>query len=218
MEPQQPGTIAPPATVLLVGASSIGGPACCELCERGERRVEVRVKLNATRPERPPSLPGERLGVVWLPPTGASDPGEPAYEDRFTVAAFEDPADLPRCGLAVSTFCEEWGRHDTQVVVCFDAFEKVLERVDTERAFHFLDVLTRRMKEVGALAHVHLDPQAVDRQTAAAFSEIVDAVVVEDTVAEPTGEEASGPDPSPVPETDLVEATDEDVATALESV
>jgi archaellum biogenesis ATPase FlaH len=65
-----------------------------------------------------------------------------------------------------------------QLVVCFDSVTQALQFSDVQSVFEFLHTFTGRLREVGAVGHFHLDPEAHDPQTVSrlkpAFDDAVD--------------------------------------------
>jgi hypothetical protein len=61
--------------------------------------------------------------------------------------------------------------------VCFGSLTKLLQYVDLKTAFRFLHVMTRQVKQVGAVAHFHIAPDAHDEQTLATIQSLFDRIV-----------------------------------------
>jgi hypothetical protein len=85
----------------------------------------------------------------------------------ISTATVSEPGDLTGLGIKVNQCLSAWEDEAALTVVCFDSVTTLLQYVDTQRAFRFFHVLTRRVRSLGALAHYHVDPAAHDEQTIA---------------------------------------------------
>lgn len=92
------------------------------------------------------------------------------------TTSVSDGGDLTGLGIAVSSCLEAWADDDCEVVVCFDSLTPLLQLVDTRRAFQFLHILTNRIREAGARAHFHLDPDVNDSRTMATIRSLFSVV------------------------------------------
>lgn len=110
--------------------------------------------------------------------------GEPrgdgsALRNGIGLETVESPADLTGLGIALLGRLDAWP--DGETVVCYDSLTSMLQYVELESAYEFLQVVCGRAYEADALAHFHLDPDAHDRQTVATLTSLFDAAVtVED--------------------------------------
>jgi hypothetical protein len=108
--------------------------------------------------------PPANVGLVSVEPgsggNGASTdrPGGPA------VRRIADPSDLTGVGIAISEFLSAWADTDQQTVVCFDSVTALLEYVDANRVFQFLNEMTTKFEQAGVHAHFHLLPEAHEQQ------------------------------------------------------
>ncbi|WP_324665097.1 DUF7504 family protein [Haloarcula sediminis] len=166
------------AAVALVCTSSTGPEdSCLEL-------------LSATAPEttvlwvtysRSPSVCLDHFraagasGSLSVIAVGESPTDIPDSED-VTVKSVSTPEDLTALGITLS---QALSTHD-DAVVCFDSLTVLLQYVDTERAYEFLNALTGQLYAADAEAHFHLDPAAHDTRTVDALASLFDAIV-EDT-------------------------------------
>lgn len=105
-------------------------------------------------------------------PTSPS-PGQVAV----SVDTVSDPSDLTGLAMAVGSYLDAWEAADGTPVVCFDSVSSLLFHVERERAFRFLHATTGRLRDLGAVAHYHLDPAGYDEATVNTFSALFDAVV-----------------------------------------
>jgi hypothetical protein len=143
--------------------------------------------FSATTPEttvlcvtysRPPSDCIERFRA-----TGASGslsvvavgdmPTDTAGADDVTVKTVSTPDDLTGLGITLS---QALSTH-ADTVVCFDSLTVLLQYVDTETAYEFLNALTGHLHAADARAHFHLDPAAHDTRTVDALASLFDAIV-----------------------------------------
>ncbi|MDZ7702015.1 MAG: hypothetical protein U5J98_08055 [Halobacteriales archaeon] len=106
----------------------------------------------------------------------ASSPAGPG-STPVSVDTVADPSDLTGIAMAVGAYMDAWADTDRTPVVCFDSITSMLFHADQDRVFRFLHSTTGRLRELGAVAHYHLDPTAHDESTVNAFSALFDAVV-----------------------------------------
>ncbi|MFC7140590.1 hypothetical protein ACFQMA_12230 [Halosimplex aquaticum] len=111
------------------------------------------------------SLPA-RSRIVSVDADARSSTTERDADDP-TVERVTSPQNLTRLGVRITDCLDEWGETapDRQVSVCFQSVSTLLQYVELEQVFKFLDVLTERCRASGAISHYHLDPQAHDDQT-----------------------------------------------------
>lgn len=95
----------------------------------------------------------------------------------ITVERVDDAEDLTTLGVRVADHLDRWTGSDRQSVVCFHSVTPLLQYVPTDRAYEFLDTVTARCAEAGAVAHAHMDPLAHDAETVATFATLFDSVV-----------------------------------------
>ena len=90
-------------------------------------------------------------------------------EQRATVSVehVSSPADLTDLGVTLTNQLDEWHAETParQTVACVHSVTSLLQYVDLEQTFKFLDVVTGKFTEVDAIAHFHMDPTAHDDQT-----------------------------------------------------
>jgi hypothetical protein len=112
-----------------------------------------------------------RLGVLDV---GAQE----THEDG--VRAISSASDLTGIGIGVTDTIKGWADADERTVVCFDALTPLLQYSEMERVYRFLDVTTRRLGQVCAVSHVHVNPLAHDERTVQRLMSVFDAVVEAD--------------------------------------
>lgn len=96
----------------------------------------------------------------------------------LTTHRVDDPGDLTGLGVEISGQLTEWADTDEQVVVCLRSLTTMLQYVSPEELVRFLTELRKHLQRSNAVAHLHLDPGAVDPRTVAALRSVVDGVVV----------------------------------------
>ncbi len=116
--------------------------------------------------------PPRRFGIVDVGEATSAAGG--ADVDRGAVALVESPSDLTGIGMKVGSYLDSHGDGDT--VVSFDSLTVLLQYVDLERAFRFLNAIASQVREVGALAHYHVDPNAHDDRVLATLASLFDGV------------------------------------------
>jgi hypothetical protein len=92
--------------------------------------------------------------------------------DSVSVETVSTPDDLTGLGITLS---QTLSAHD-DVVLCFDSLTVLLQYVDHETAYEFLNAVTGHLYATDATAHFHLDPTAHDTQTTDALASLFDAV------------------------------------------
>lgn len=94
-----------------------------------------------------------------------------------SIDSVADPSDLTGLAMAIGSHLDAWSESTDTPVVCFHSLTSLLFHAEMERVFRFLHSTTGRLRDVGAMAHYHLDPQAFDESTINSFSALFDAVV-----------------------------------------
>jgi len=98
----------------------------------------------------------------------------------LTTHRVDDPGDLTGLGVTISGQLSEWADAEEQVVVCLRSLTTMLQYVGPDELVRFLTELRKHLERSGAVAHFHLDPDAVDPRTVAALRSAVDGVVVDE--------------------------------------
>jgi hypothetical protein len=93
------------------------------------------------------------------------------------IETLAHPEDLTGLGIHIDNFLQQWEGTDGRTVVCFDSLTTLLQYVDHETAFRFMNVLTTKLYVANAFAHFHMNPGAHDDTTVAQITSVVDAVV-----------------------------------------
>ena len=117
--------------------------------------------------------------VSMIPAYDGSD-GPPVPTTIETVA---DPADLTALGVAVTKCVRESGSN-TRLAGCVRSLTGLLQYVELDRAYQFLDVLTSSMAGTDGRVHYHIDPSAHDERTMNTLISLFDAVVETDADGE----------------------------------
>jgi hypothetical protein len=92
------------------------------------------------------------------------------------VTAVSEPSDLTGTGIKITNYLKEFSGGDP-TVVCFDSLTPLLQYVDIDRCYRFLDMTTRRIDQVCAVSHAHLNPNAHDDQTVETISQVFDTII-----------------------------------------
>jgi hypothetical protein len=105
------------------------------------------------------------------------------------VSAVSEPGDLTGTGIRITNHLRSFP-DEAPTVACFDSLTPLLQFVDLERCYRFLELTTGRLDRVCAVSHAHLDPNAHDDRTVETITQVFD------TVIEPAGEvdEMDAPD------------------------
>lgn len=92
--------------------------------------------------------------------------------DDVTVESVSAPEDLTGLGITLSQLLSD---HE-QATVCFDSLTVLLQYVDHETAYEFLNAVTGHLYAADASAHFHLDPTAHERREIDALASLFDAI------------------------------------------
>lgn len=111
-------------------------------------------------------------GSLSVIAVGEAASGGDVEPDSVTVRTVSTPGDLTRLGITLSQTLTD--RKDT--VVCFDSLTALLQYVDCETAYEFLNAVTGHLWAADATAHFHLDSTAHDTQTVDALASLFDAI------------------------------------------
>lgn len=162
------------ARTTLVCAPSMGtGSGCRELLSAADDDSTV-LWVSYTRP---PSACVEAYRAAYdtdadLAVIAVGDMATESPPDAVTVETVSTPDDLTGLGITLSQMLS--ARDD--VVVCFDSLTVLLQYVDRETAYEFLNAVTGHLYAADASAHFHLDPTAHDRRTVDALASLFDAI------------------------------------------
>jgi hypothetical protein len=115
--------------------------------------------------------PPVEIGVVHV---GGDGRGSVLDDDQ--VRAVAEPGDLTGTGIKITNYLKEFAGGEP-TVVCFDSLTPLLQYVDLDRCYPFLDLTTHPMDQVCAVSHAHLNPKAHDEQTVEAISQVFDAII-----------------------------------------
>ena len=204
MDPISADEATPPMNVLLLHSRYADPDGCQELCQVDGPSAELHVSFASDDPKVPSNPDTQRrLGLLSIGDVirAAQADGGPDFSGPVAVDAVPDPTDLAAIGVSISQFCEQWSGNGEQIVVCFNSLDSLLRNTESKTIFEFTYYLNQRLASVGALGHYHLDPSRHEDRIVAAFGDIFDEVVVDDSV-----------------EMSLPEASQEEVAELLEDL
>ena len=114
----------------------------------------------------------ERCGIVDVGEPGAT--ADAGSVGGAKVARIESPGDLTGIGMKVGDFLDTYGGADT--VLTLDSLTVLLQYVGLERAFRFLNTIASQVRQVGAVAHYHADPNAHDDGELATIAQLYEGV------------------------------------------
>ncbi len=96
--------------------------------------------------------------------------------EGVTVATVSEASDLTGLGIQVSNFVEATPE-DAEVLVGFDSLTILLQYVDLQSVYRFINLLTTRLEGVGARTVVFFDPHTTDEQSVATIRSLFTTVV-----------------------------------------
>lgn len=94
-----------------------------------------------------------------------------------TVETVSSPSNLTDVGVALDKLCSALESADGRPVCWLPSLTALLQYVDRQRGYQFLNAVSNRLASVDAFAHYHLDAGAHDDRTVDTFASLVDAVV-----------------------------------------
>lgn len=94
-----------------------------------------------------------------------------------SIDTVAEPGDLTGLAIAISAYLDAWSEAPETTAVCFDSITALLNHADADRVFRFLHSTTGRLRDMGAVAHYHLDPTLFDEATVNSMASLFDAVV-----------------------------------------
>jgi len=169
-----PGAVGDAAATLVCTSSMGSGNGCEELLGGATEETDVLWVTYTCSPadciERWRAAGGTGslsvIAVGDMPTDTVSD------EPDVTVQSVSTPDDLTGLGIILSQALSE----TDQPVVCFDSLSVLLQYVDHETAYEFLNAVTGHLHAADASAHFHLDTSAHDTQTVDALASLFDAI------------------------------------------
>ncbi|MDY6818424.1 MAG: hypothetical protein SVG88_07165 [Halobacteriales archaeon] len=99
--------------------------------------------------------------------------------DSVTVRHVDSPSNLTQIGIELSQLPEELAAVDS-TVVCVRSLTTLLQYVETEPAYRFLNLVTDRIVAMDGFGHFHIDPAAHSEQTINTLASLFDAVLEPD--------------------------------------
>lgn len=177
-------------TVLILAANKLDGEDACwsllaDVDPRDSRYIGVTLdetpddKLAAWR-ANVGGLPSETgiiaVGETTRSTTAASSPKGPGGTP-VSIDSVGDPSDLTGLAMAIGAYLDAWGDTKPAPVVCFDSVTSLLYHADESRVYRFIHSTTGRLREIGATAHFHLNPEVCDEGRINRFSGLFDAVL-----------------------------------------
>ncbi|MUV88426.1 hypothetical protein GJ631_18180, partial [Natronomonas sp. CBA1123] len=151
----------------------------------GRERIEA-LKRHA---DAPPS----NVGIVTVDVGGSDGSARLGGESGPMVRRISDPSDLTGVGIAISEFLSAWHGNGNRTVVCFESVTALLQYVEPNRVFQFLNEITSKFEQSGARAHFHITPAAHEGQVLSVLTSLFDdRVTARDLGHVPESESAAG--------------------------
>lgn len=97
--------------------------------------------------------------------------------DPDAVRVVRNPSNLTQLGVEITEALGELKAVSDDIAICFRSLSALLQYASPNQAFQFMQVLTDHFKHAGAVGHVHMNPDAHDKQTVATFTQVFDVVV-----------------------------------------
>ncbi|MFB6360829.1 MAG: hypothetical protein ABEH59_05850 [Halobacteriales archaeon] len=97
--------------------------------------------------------------------------------DPDTVRVVRNPSNLTQLGVEITEALGELKDQSEHIGICFRSLSALLQYASPNQAFQFMQVLTDHFKHAGAIGHVHMNPDAHDKQTVATFTQVFDVIV-----------------------------------------
>ena len=169
-------TSADDATAALVYTSSMGSTdRCSALLSTATEETTILWVTYTTPPSDCIEQYREAGGVGSLSIIAVGDMPTDTHDDATDVAvkSVSTPDDLTGLGITLS---QALSTHEDPLV-CFDSLSVLLQYVDRETAYEFLNAVTGHLYAADASALFHLDPNAHDTQTVDALGSLFDAIV-----------------------------------------
>jgi hypothetical protein len=105
-----------------------------------------------------------------------TETGSNEADTGVAVRTVSDPSALPKLGMSITGVLDGWP-DDEGVLLCFDSLTELLRRVELQRVYRFVHILSDRLAGLDAQIHVHLDGEACDERTLATLDPLFDAIV-----------------------------------------
>ncbi|SDY14160.1 DUF7504 family protein [Halopenitus persicus] len=109
--------------------------------------------------------------------TGPTATAVDGTESAFSVLAVSSPGALTPLGIRITERIDAWTDRGYRVDLQFDSITTLLQYVDVQRGYRFVNRITGHCAAVNATARFHLDPDAHDERTVSTFRGLFDAVV-----------------------------------------
>jgi CheY-like chemotaxis protein len=153
----------------LVGLN--GGPDRNVLLVRYRQMDEGRIEEIASR--------AARTKIITV---GYTQPVPQSVRDTVENVKINNPNDVTRLGIVVTSTMDDWASAPGETVVCYDPLDVLLRYKNVKSAFRFLHLLLGKLQSAGAVSHFHVDPSAGDPQEINTLKPLFDAVLTIDSV------------------------------------
>lgn len=94
----------------------------------------------------------------------------------LTVDHVASPTNLTTIGTRLTEYLATWAEEtpDRQSVFCFESVTALLQYTTLDQTVRFLDAVTDKVADYDAIGHYHVDPGALDPQTAQRLGTVFD--------------------------------------------
>jgi len=117
-----------------------------------------------------------RLGIVNVGDQAGVTDDSSADLPPSVVVTTANPNDITGLGMRLNNYLNDLDP-DRQLVVCFDSLTGLLQFTDVQASFKFLHMFTGQLRDADAIAHFHLDPNALDDQTVNRLKPVFDDAI-----------------------------------------
>jgi len=125
--------------------------------------------------DRHGALP-DRMGIVNVGDQAGIAGGTDADLPDSVVVTTANPNDITGLGMRLNNYLNDLSS-DRQLVVCFDSLTELLQFTDVQAAFKFLHMFTGQLRDADAVAHFHLDPNALEQRTVNRLKPVFDDAI-----------------------------------------
>lgn len=116
----------------------------------------------------------QRVAVIDAAPVPSRS--APIESDCAVYDRIGSPGNLTKIGVAISEHCKEFEGEGT-TVVCLRSLTALLQYIELDRAYRFLNAIANQLASIGAIGHCHINPNAHSRQELNALRTVFDATV-----------------------------------------
>jgi len=115
---------------------------------------------------------------------GYSQPIPDAIKGQVETVEINNPSDITRLGILVSSAVSDWADVSGETVLCFDSINVLLRYKEVGKAFRFLHILLGTLDSAETISLFHADPHAGDKQDINTIKPLFDEVISLDDSAQ----------------------------------